>query len=50
MTRRKFVRTVAATAGAMVVPKGVFAQEREKERPNVLFVIADDWSWGQAGA
>jgi Sulfatase len=49
MTRRKLVKAAAATIGAMVVPCGIFAQEKEKERHNVLFVIADDWSWGQAG-
>src|SRR3954471_20264941 len=49
MTRRKLLMVGAATVGAMLVPSGVFAQEKEKDRPNVLFVIADDWSWGQAG-
>src|SRR4051812_35469151 len=49
MTRRKFVQNSALGVGAMVVPKGVFAQEKERDRPNILFVIADDWSWGQAG-
>ncbi|HEV8378196.1 MAG TPA: sulfatase-like hydrolase/transferase, partial [Tepidisphaeraceae bacterium] len=49
MTRRKLVKAAAAAVGAMVVPKGAFAQAKEKQRPNVLFVIADDWSWGQAG-
>src|SRR3954464_2474894 len=50
MTRRKFVKTAAAaTAGALIVPRAVFAQAAQKQQPNILFVIADDWSHGQAG-
>ncbi|HEV8605898.1 MAG TPA: sulfatase [Tepidisphaeraceae bacterium] len=50
MTRRKFVRTAAvATAAALMASKGVFAQGKGEGRPNILFAIADDWSFGQAG-
>ncbi len=51
MRRRDFLRTVGATAaGASLAAALRAAEPRLGERPNILFAIADDWSWPHAGA
>lgn len=42
-TRRDFLRQALAAAAMPALPA-------QFSRPNILFVIADDWSWGHAGA
>ena len=44
--KRKFKITVLFTLLGLL---SVFAKN-SKERPNILFAIADDWSFGHAGA
>lgn len=47
-SRREFLQ---ATGGAAAVLAGVSPlQSQTAKRPNILFVIADDWSYGHAGA
>ena len=47
MERREFLKTV----GAAAVGGGAFAASGAKasdDRPNILFALADDWSWPHA--
>ena len=44
--RRTFLKAIAATAAASLLPVLNCAK---KQRPNILFAIADDWSWPHAG-
>lgn len=34
----------------LAVSTSLFAQTNRSTRPNILFAIADDWSYGHAGA
>jgi arylsulfatase A-like enzyme len=43
---RQFVTLLVAVLGLLPLP----GQERREIRPNILFAIADDWSWAHAGA
>ena len=45
MTRRELLR-----AGAALTGTAPFVNAQRPKRPNVLFVIADDWGFGHAGA
>ena len=52
-TRRDFLRAAGLGAASMVVSgcevtSGLFAGGLPKERPNILFCLADDWSWPHA--
>ncbi|MCX7007942.1 MAG: sulfatase [Kiritimatiellaeota bacterium] len=55
-TRRDFLRLAGlGMAGAALFPRvgkaaGENFQGLEKSRPNILFALADDWSFGHAGA
>jgi uncharacterized sulfatase len=47
-TRRRFLRRVGFGAvGALMAARSVRAQQAtaKRKRPNILFCIADDWSW-----
>lgn len=54
MNRRDFVRTVSSSAlgllGLSALPNCAPAQSgrKAKKRPNILFCLADDWSWPHA--
>ncbi|MFP4058348.1 MAG: sulfatase [Candidatus Brocadiia bacterium] len=51
MKRREFLGAAgAAAAGALAPRPARSAPRRGKDRPNILFAIADDWSWPHAGA
>jgi uncharacterized sulfatase len=50
-TRRRFLRGVGlGAAGVLTVTRSVRAQQAtaRQKRPNILFCIADDWSWPHA--
>ncbi len=60
MTRRGFLRSSGLAAGALVGLRAARAMgakakaggtppDRARGRPNILFCIADDWSWPHAG-
>ncbi len=50
MKRREFLQ-VAGAAGLGALPRGAAGAEAgATKRPNILFCIADDWSWPHAGA
>ncbi|MCL6628652.1 MAG: sulfatase [Armatimonadetes bacterium] len=55
ITRREFVRKTGAVSAGITLatvlrPFRVEAKSKHKaERPNILFAIADDWSWPHAG-
>lgn len=51
MTRRAFLRAGAAAAAGASVPwrAASAAKAPAGRRPNILFCIADDWSWPHAG-
>ena len=53
-TRRDFLKTVGVGAASLAVPGCAsftqqFVGESAKNRPNILFCLADDWSWPHAG-
>lgn len=51
ITRRQFVATAGAAAAGLALSKaGVQSQNTHPSRPNILFVIADDWMFPHAGA
>lgn len=51
MTRRDFIKKAGiGAAGLALTSYGVLPSEAAEERPNILFVIADDWSYPHAGA
>jgi len=42
--RRDFLKALGVGA-AMLAPSAISEAKRKKDRPNILFCIADDWSW-----
>ncbi len=49
-TRRNFLRAAGwGVACVTLAPYAVRAAEPNQRRPNILFCIADDWSWPHAG-
>jgi len=52
-TRRDFLKTVGLSAMGGALPRcgrscRLFASHRSENRPNILFCLADDWSWPHA--
>lgn len=48
-TRRNFLKKASFGAAALVMPRfGLSGSGRKDNRPNILFAIADDWSWPHA--
>jgi len=41
-TRRGFLKTLGAAAGAALLPQALFGQTTKKRRPNVLLIFTDD--------
>ncbi len=41
-TRRTFLKTVSLGAAAAALPHTVFAEDKAKKRPNILFIFSDD--------
>ena len=54
MKRRDLLKLAAAGTTAIALPGGLRAAEQgqtgPQRRPNILFALADDWSYGHAGA
>lgn len=51
VTRRQFLRSAGiGAAGLALAQSGLFSAQSPDQRPNILFVIADDWSFPHAGA
>ncbi len=48
MDRRTFIKTSAAAAVVTLNTSQSAAQQSGSKRPNILFAIADDWSWPHA--
>lgn len=50
-TRRSFLKALGfgAACNALADPPGPAAQNAQGNRPNILFCLADDWSWPHAG-
>jgi len=48
-TRRDFLKAFGLGAASLMAPKLVSAGEPDRKRPNILFCLADDWSWPHAG-
>ncbi len=48
MDRRTFIKTGAAAAAIALASQKAIAQESGARRPNILFALADDWSWPHA--
>jgi len=46
--RRSFIKKMAV-GGAALSFAGIFCQKGAGKRPNILFALADDWSWPHAG-
>ena len=50
ISRRGFLRNGSIAAGAILAGGRLGRAAQAPDRPNVLFCIADDWSWPHAGA
>ncbi|MHC4506208.1 MAG: sulfatase family protein, partial [Planctomycetota bacterium] len=48
-SRRRFIRSLGLGAAAAALSRPARAAGRRDPRPNILFAIADDWSWPHAG-
>ena len=48
LDRREFLRACGVAAGGMVASGMAARGAKASERPNILFCIADDWSWPHA--
>ena len=49
ITRRDLLKIGMAPAAAMLAPRLLADEKKAAPRPNILFCIADDWSWPHAG-
>ena len=48
MNRREFLISCAGTAGALALSDKLILDKTKAKRPNILFALADDWSWPHA--
>ena len=51
MSRRQFLTTLGAAAAGIALPSYVLAagQARKRDKPNFVFIFADDLGWGDLG-
>ena len=47
-SRRDFLKAMGLGAVSLMAPKLVSAGEPDTKKPNILFCLADDWSWPHA--
>lgn len=47
--RRQFLKLMAAGTAAVALPKFLFSCSLSAEKPNILFILADDMGWSQLG-
>lgn len=49
ITRRVFLKQAGSVAAALAIPNVILSfSGRDERRPNILFALADDWSWPHA--
>ncbi|MHC4220832.1 MAG: sulfatase-like hydrolase/transferase [Planctomycetota bacterium] len=49
MKRREFLKTIAAGAAVVMLPGGLSSAAKSVERPNIIFLLADDQRWDRFG-
>ncbi|MFC1794802.1 sulfatase [Planctomycetota bacterium] len=49
ISRRSFLRCVAGSAFATVLPPAVFSKTKKTNKPNIILCMADDMGWGDPG-
>ena len=47
LNRREFLRATVASAGAALMP--TLARSSQRDKPNIIFIIADDMGWADIG-
>jgi len=49
ITRRRFLAAAGAAAAALALPPGLHAAAPKRNKPNFVFIFADDLGWGDLG-
>ena len=49
MNRRSFLKKAGMGAALLSMPSVLFGGEQVSRKPNVVFILADDWGWGDLG-
>ncbi len=49
VSRRGFLRSVAGSAMAVVLPETLLSQTKDADKPNIILCMADDLGWGDTG-
>ncbi|MHC4676672.1 MAG: sulfatase family protein, partial [Planctomycetota bacterium] len=49
MKRRDFLKTMGFGMSALVMPGRLFAEEKLRKHPNIIFIMADDMGYGDVG-
>lgn len=49
VSRRSFLRCLVGAGATMVLPRPLFSQSKDTNKPNIILCMADDMGWGDPG-